>query len=111
MEFVLFHSRDAIIVSVMDCLTSIFAGLVIFSIIGYMAAELGKDVSEVAAEGTLFVEKKKKKKRRERNMHHFLKQYYPAGTHVEMTSIRCHGHVVCLLGYCYKSFRKPKFLA
>ena len=43
--------RDAIIVSVMDCLTSIFAGLVIFSIIGYMAAELGKDVSEVAAEG------------------------------------------------------------
>ena len=36
----------------MDCLTSIFAGLVIFSIIGYMASELGKDVSEVAAEGT-----------------------------------------------------------
>ena len=35
----------------MDCLTSIFAGLVIFSIIGYMAFELGKDVSEVAAEG------------------------------------------------------------
>ena len=42
---------DAIVVSVMDCLTSIFAGLVIFSIIGYMASELGKDVSEVAAEG------------------------------------------------------------
>lgn len=49
-----FHNNcflDAIIVSVMDCLTSIFAGLVIFSIIGYMAFELGKDVSEVAAEG------------------------------------------------------------
>ena len=37
--------------SIMDCITSVFAGLVIFSIIGYMAAELNKDVSEVAAEG------------------------------------------------------------
>ena len=46
-----FFLSDAIVVSVMDCLTSIFAGLVIFSIIGYMASELGKDVSEVAAEG------------------------------------------------------------
>ena len=52
---------DAIIVSVMDCLTSIFAGLVIFSIIGYMASELGKDVSEVAAEGMLENKKLRKK--------------------------------------------------
>ncbi|KAL4228840.1 hypothetical protein ACF0H5_011881 [Mactra antiquata] len=49
-----FHNNcffDAIIVSIMDCVTSVFAGLVIFSIIGYMAAELNQPVSEVAAEG------------------------------------------------------------
>lgn len=49
-----FHNNsflDAVIVSVMDCITSVFAGLVIFSIIGYMAAELNQPVNEVAAEG------------------------------------------------------------
>ncbi|WAR04561.1 SC6A9-like protein, partial [Mya arenaria] len=49
-----FHNncfQDAIIVSIMDCVTSVFAGLVIFSIIGYMAHELNEPVSEVAAEG------------------------------------------------------------
>lgn len=35
----------------MDCVTSVFAGLVIFSIIGYMAAEMNQDVKDVAAEG------------------------------------------------------------
>ena len=45
------YYRDAIIVSVCDCLTSVFAGLVIFSIIGYMAAELKQPIHEVAAEG------------------------------------------------------------
>lgn len=35
----------------MDCVTSVFAGLVIFSIIGYMASELQQPVEKVAAEG------------------------------------------------------------
>ena len=47
-------SRDAIIVSVLDCLTSVFAGLVIFSIIGYMAATLQVDIDKVASEGKAF---------------------------------------------------------
>ncbi|XP_041369478.1 sodium- and chloride-dependent glycine transporter 2-like [Gigantopelta aegis] len=43
--------NDAIIVTIIDWLTSIFAGLVIFTIIGYMAFELGKPISEVAEGG------------------------------------------------------------
>lgn len=49
-----FHNNcfmDAIIVSIMDCVTSVFAGLVIFSIIGYMAAELNQPIDKVATEG------------------------------------------------------------
>ena len=43
--------RDSIIVAVGDCLTSVFAGVVIFAIIGYMAHELNVPVSEVATQG------------------------------------------------------------
>ncbi|XP_048778053.1 sodium- and chloride-dependent glycine transporter 2-like [Ostrea edulis] len=49
-----FHNnsmKDAIIVSVLDCVTSVFAGLVIFSIIGYMAEVLEQDIEDVATEG------------------------------------------------------------
>ncbi|XP_076457390.1 sodium- and chloride-dependent glycine transporter 1-like [Babylonia areolata] len=49
-----FHNNcllDSVLVSVMDCLTSVFAGLVIFSIIGYMAHQLGVSVKDVATEG------------------------------------------------------------
>ncbi|KAL5020081.1 hypothetical protein ScPMuIL_002973 [Solemya velum] len=49
-----FHNnclKDAVLVSVLDCLTSIFAGLVIFSIVGYMAEELQEPIETVAREG------------------------------------------------------------
>lgn len=47
----IFFPRDAIIVSVMDSFTSIFAGFVIFAIIGYMSHELQVEIGDVAAEG------------------------------------------------------------
>ncbi|KAH9504501.1 Sodium- and chloride-dependent glycine transporter 2 [Bulinus truncatus] len=42
---------DAVLVSILDSLTSVFAGLVIFSIIGYMAHELHQPVENVARDG------------------------------------------------------------
>lgn len=49
-----FHNnvyRDAIIVAVGNCVTSVFAGFVIFGIIGYMAYELDKPIQEVVTHG------------------------------------------------------------
>ncbi|XP_022094677.1 sodium- and chloride-dependent neutral and basic amino acid transporter B(0+)-like [Acanthaster planci] len=49
-----FHNntlRDTLIVTIMNSVTSILAGFVIFSILGYMAHVQGKDVSEVARPG------------------------------------------------------------
>ena len=43
--------RDAFTVSIGNCLTSFFAGFVIFSYIGNLAHELGVDVDEVAKSG------------------------------------------------------------
>ncbi|XP_033124324.1 sodium- and chloride-dependent glycine transporter 2-like [Anneissia japonica] len=42
--------RDAMIVPILNCLTSVFAGFVIFSILGFLAHKLGKPVEEVVDE-------------------------------------------------------------
>ncbi|XP_070182929.1 sodium- and chloride-dependent glycine transporter 2-like [Littorina saxatilis] len=42
---------DAILISIIDSVTSIFSGLVIFAVLGYMAQELQVDIKDVAAQG------------------------------------------------------------
>uniref|UniRef100_A0A8D2QR36 Transporter n=1 Tax=Zosterops lateralis melanops TaxID=1220523 RepID=A0A8D2QR36_ZOSLA len=42
---------DSIIISITNCATSVYAGFVIFSILGFMAKHLGVDVSKVADHG------------------------------------------------------------
>ena len=43
--------RDAMIVAIGNCMTSVFAGFVIFGIIGFMAHERGTPIDEVATQG------------------------------------------------------------
>ncbi|XP_071945985.1 sodium- and chloride-dependent glycine transporter 2-like isoform X2 [Antedon mediterranea] len=49
-----FHNNcyfDAVFIGLANCMTSVFAGVVIFSILGFMANELGREVSEVVDQG------------------------------------------------------------
>lgn len=51
--FIIIWTRDALIVSIGNCATSVFAGFVIFSVIGNMAHKLGLEVNQVADEGKI----------------------------------------------------------
>ena len=46
-----FLCRDAILVTLLNCGTSVFAGFVVFGIIGFMAEQLSLDVKDVAVKG------------------------------------------------------------
>lgn len=49
MDFVC--SRDALLTSTVNCVTSFFSGFAIFSVLGYMAYKHGVSIEDVATEG------------------------------------------------------------
>ena len=51
LQMIDFLCRDAILVTLLNCGTSVFAGFVVFGIIGFMAEQLSLDVKDVAVKG------------------------------------------------------------
>ena len=49
----MFSYRDSLIVALINCGTSVFAGMVIFAVLGYMAEEKGVNIEDVVAGGRL----------------------------------------------------------
>ena len=50
---IVFSYRDSLIVALINCGTSVFAGMVIFAVLGYMAEEKGVNIEDVVAGGRL----------------------------------------------------------
>lgn len=46
--------RDAILVAIINSLTSILAGFVVFSVLGFMSKQLDKDINHVASKGSFY---------------------------------------------------------
>lgn len=58
-SFHVFYSclhRDALLVPIIDCLTSFFSGFVIFTVLGFMAHDKGADIKDVATDGKYAVQ-------------------------------------------------------
>ena len=49
--FMWHYFRDAIIIPLVNCGTSFFAGFIIFAVIGFMAADMGVGVEKVITSG------------------------------------------------------------
>ena len=47
--------RDAIMVAMVNSFTSVFSGFIIFSVLGFMASETGKDIKDLVQEGPALV--------------------------------------------------------
>lgn len=47
-------SRDALLTSTVNCITSFISGFAIFSVLGYMADKHGVNIKDVATEGKNF---------------------------------------------------------
>ena len=47
----LHYFRDAIVICSVNCFTSLFCGLVVFAVLGYMSHELGLPIEKVVASG------------------------------------------------------------
>ena len=51
MLIIIFHFRDALCICSVNCLTSVLAGFVVFSVLGSLAHQTGQEVKDVVAEG------------------------------------------------------------
>lgn len=46
------YFRDAFMIAFANCMTSVFIGMVIFSVLGFLAKEMGVGINEVATSGS-----------------------------------------------------------
>ena len=51
--YISFFSRDAVSLSIVNCCTSVFAGLVVFSVLGHMSHKTNTPIEDVATSGKI----------------------------------------------------------